>query len=121
MSTPARGLAAAACLLGGAAVALCAVLLHDYLWGLLLGIVTTLACLVALPGGWWARLPFALGWVVVLWLATTERPEGDYLVSADTDGYALLVSGIGVLAGGFVGLVRRRAAPEDSDPLGPAP
>ncbi len=105
-----RGGLAVLALLAGAAVGLCTVLLHDYTWGLLLGVATTVAALVACPPGWWARLPFALGWVAVLWLATTERPEGDYLVSSDTRGYALLVVGMVVLAAGFVGLVRRRPA-----------
>lgn len=116
-----RGLSALACLVAGAAVAVCAVALHDHLWGLLLGSVTTIACLVALPGGWWARLPFALGWAVVLWFATFERPEGDYLVSADVDGYVLLAFGMGVVVGGFVGLAPRRAAAEDSGPPGSSP
>lgn len=102
-----RGLLAALCLLGGAAVSTCTVLLHDYLGGLVLGVVTTVALLVALPPGWWSRLAFSAGWVVVLWLATTKRPEGDYLVSSDASGYALLVAGMVVLAAGFVGLVRR--------------
>ncbi len=109
-----RGLLAVLCLLGGAAVSTCTVLLHDYAWGLALGVVTTAALLVALPPGWWARLAFAVGWVVVLWQATTQRPEGDYLVSSDASGYALLVAGMVVLAAGFVGLTRRRRPAVDS-------
>lgn len=104
------------CLLGGAAVSTCAVLLHGYAWGLVLGVVTTFALLVALPPGWWSRLAFAIGWVVVLWRATTERPEGDYLVSSDASGYLLLLAGMVVLVGGFVGLVRRDRP--DGDPAG---
>lgn len=115
-----HGLLAVACLLGGMAVSTCAVLLHDYAWGLALGVVTTVALLVALPPGWWSRLAFAIGWVVVLWQGTTERPEGDYLVSSDGSGYALLLAGTVVLAGGFVGLVRRRrtAGEPAADPTG---
>ncbi|QSR25331.1 hypothetical protein CFH99_06805 [Nocardioides aromaticivorans] len=109
------------CLLGGAAVSTCAVLLHDYAWGLVLGVVTTFALLVALPPGWWSRLSFAVGWVVVLWQATTERPEGDYLVSSDVSGYALLLAGMVVLAGGFVGLVRRGRPAGDSGGVETAP
>lgn len=100
-------------LLAGLAVSTCTVLLHDYVWGLALGVVTTAAAMVALPPGWWSRLAFAVGWVTVLWRGTTQRPEGDYLVSSDASGYALLVAGIVVLAGGFVGLVRRGAAGTD--------
>lgn len=107
-------LAAPASLVVGAAVGLCAVLLHDLWWGLLLGVVTTTALLVALPPAWWGRLAFALGWVVVLWRATTERAEGDYLVSADVSGYALLGFGLLVLTSGIAGL-RRRAAPVDGE------
>ncbi|MEV5001267.1 hypothetical protein [Nocardioides sp. LML1-1-1.1] len=110
MTLLARGGLVVPALLAGAAVSVCTVLLHGYTWGLVLGTATTLAALVALPPGWWARLPFALGWVVVLWLGTTRRAEGDYLVASDTRGYALLVVGMLVLAGGFVGLVRRGPA-----------
>ncbi|KRB76951.1 hypothetical protein ASE01_09275 [Nocardioides sp. Root190] len=104
----------------GAAVGLCSVLLHDHLWGLLLGVATTLAVMVALPGGA-ARLGFAIGWVAVLWRATTERPEGDYLVSSDANGYVLLGFGLVVLAGGFTGLVGRRVPDGDSGGVGTAP
>lgn len=109
-----RGPIAVLCLLGGAAVSVCTVLLHDYAWGLALGLVTTAALMVALPPGWWARLAFAIGWVGLLWVATSERPEGDYLVSSDLSGYALLVAGMVVLAAGFVGLARRSRPTGDS-------
>lgn len=108
----ARLLAAPACLVGGAAAGLCAVLLHGLWWGLLLGVAATGALLVALPAAWWGRLAFALGWVAVLWRAATERPEGDYLVASDASGYALMVVGLLVLVGGIVAL-RRPAAPVD--------
>jgi hypothetical protein len=108
-------LAAPALLVVGAAVGLCVVLLHDYWWGLLLGVATTAALLVALPPTWWGRLAFALGWVVVLWRATTERAEGDYLVSADVSGYGLLGFGLLVLVAGIAGL-RRRPVPVDGEP-----
>lgn len=101
------------CLLGGLAVSTCTVLLHGYPWGLVLGVATTAAVMVALPPGWWSRLAFAIGWVTVLWRATTQRPEGDYLVSSNPSGYALLVAGMVVLGGGFVGLVRRDVAGPD--------
>lgn len=116
-----HGLLAVACLLGGVAVSTCTVLLHDYAWGLVLGVVTTFAALVALPPGWWSRLAFAIGWVGVLWQGTTERPEGDYLVSSDVSGYVLLGVGMLVLAGGFVGLVRRGRPAGDSGGVETAP
>ncbi len=106
-----RGRFAVGCLILGAAVGLGTVLLHGYPWGLVLGIAATAATLVALPGGWWARFAFALGWVALLGVSTIQRPEGDYVVASDTSGYLLLASGAVVLAAGFVGLVPRRTAP----------
>lgn len=105
-----RALVALACLLLGAAVGLATVLLHGYGWGLGLGIAATAATLVALPGGWWRRLAFALGWTAILGVATAQRPEGDYVISSDASGYLLLATGAVVLGAGFVGLVSRPAA-----------
>lgn len=121
MSLLLRGPAALASLAGGAAVGLGSVLLHDYWWGLLLGLAATVAVLVALPAGWSTRLAFALGWVAMLWRATTERTEGDYLVSSDVRGYSLLAFGMVVLAAGFVGLARRPPRDGDSGGVDPAP
>ncbi len=103
---------AVAALLGGAVVGGCAVALHGYWWGLALGIATTVALLVAIPGGWWRRLPFALGWFAAVLVLAVERPEGDYLVEQTVEGYLLLGAGVGVLLGGLVGL--RRPAPADA-------
>jgi hypothetical protein len=112
---PVRPLVALACLILGAGVGLATVLLHGYGWGLGLGIAATAATLVALPGGWWRRLPFALGWTAMLGVATVQRPEGDYVVASDAAGYLLLATGAVVLGAGFVGLLDRRAAAEDAD------
>ena len=51
------------------------------------------AAVVALPRGWWTRLPFALGFVAVLGLAMVPRGEGDYLVPGNARGYLLLAVG----------------------------
>ena len=114
-----RGLVALGCLALGAAVGLGTVALHGYGWGLGLGVATTAATLVALPGGWWRRLPFALGWTAVLGAATVQRPEGDYVIASDASGYLLLATGAVVLGSGFVGLLGRRTvaddAPEDAE------
>lgn len=107
----ARAAVAVVALLGGAAVGVSTVALHDYWWGLLLGVVATVALLVAIPGGWWRRLPFALGWSAAATVLSVERPEGDYLVDQSVSGYLLLGAGVGVLLGGIVGL-RHHAAPE---------
>ncbi len=113
-----RALVALGCLVLGAAVGLGSVVLHRYGWGLGLGIAATVATLVALPGGWWRRLPFALGWTTILGVATVQRPEGDYVIASDASGYLLLATGAVVLGTGFVGLVARRTtadAPEDAE------
>lgn len=119
-----RALIAVLLLVGGGAVAVCTVLLHDYAWGMALGVATTVAVLMAAPPGWWGRFAFALGWVGVLWRASTETAAGDYLVSTDTAGYALLIFGLGVFAAGLAGLVPRRGSHDepahDSGPVGPA-
>lgn len=116
-----RPLAAVACVLLGLGVGVCAVAVHDYAWGLVLALAATAATLVALPPGWWSRLAFALGWVAVLVAVTPERPEGDFLVSGDLDGYLLLGAGVVVFGAGFVGLVAPRGAPRDSGSSGTAP
>ncbi|MFD0806639.1 hypothetical protein ACFQ0K_11125 [Nocardioides caeni] len=106
-------LLALGCAVLGAAVSVCVVALHGYVWGLLLGLAATAAMLVALPGGP-LRLGFAAGWALVLAVAAPARAEGDYLVAGDVPGYALLVSGIVVFAAGFAGLVRRPPLTGDS-------
>jgi len=105
----------------GAATGVCAVALHPRWWGLALGVAATLATLVALPGGWWSRLPFALGFVVVLALLTDQRAEGDYLVASDLQGHLLLGFGVVVLLGGIVGVRPRSSAPEDAGSLDRSP
>lgn len=107
-------------LLAGGLLGLCVLLLHGYWWGLLLGIGATAAWLAAVPGGWWLRFPFAVGWDAAVLLLSLERPEGDYLVASDASGYVLLGSGVVVLLGGIVGL-RHHPAPEPTINAGDAP
>lgn len=94
----------------GAVTGMAAVLLHTYWWGLVLGLAATLATAMALPGAWWGRLPFALGWVVALGYALVQRPEGDFLVADGGAGYVLLVAGLVLGVWGAVGLRRGPAS-----------
>lgn len=95
----------------GATTAYAAVLLHSRWWGLALGLAACACLLVALPGRWWARLAFALGWVAVVGRASVPRAEGDYLVAADAPGYTLLVATLVVLIGSLVTLGRPPGQP----------
>jgi len=110
-SLPGRVAVAVLALSGGAVVGCAAVALHRYWWGLLLGILATAALLVAVPGGWWRRLPLALGWVAAVLVMAGERAEGDVLVGQTANGYLLLGVGVGVLLAGVVGL-RHHPDPE---------
>jgi hypothetical protein len=102
------------CLLLGAAVALAAVAVHRSAWpaGLVLALVTTFA----VP--WWlirSRRPgtaasYVLGWLAVLVLVALGRPEGDYALASDFEGYALLVSGLPLVLVGIVSLAGGRGS-----------
>ena len=105
--SPARRLpVAAALLLVGAATAVATIALHDWWRGLGFGAVVTLLVGYALPPGWWSRLPYAAGWDATVGWLTFPRPEGDYVISADAQGYAVLGLGLLLLAGCVVTLPR---------------
>jgi hypothetical protein len=89
-----RALTAVALLVAGAVTGLAAVAVHQRWWGLALAVGAVVATVVALPRGWWTRLPFALGFVGLLGVAMTPRAEGDYLVPGNARGYLLLAVGI---------------------------
>lgn len=110
-----RPVVAVAALAAGVFLSLCTVALHGYVWGLLLGLATVVACLVALPGGWWSRLPFATGWSALVALTSGERREGDYLIASDVNGYLLLAAAVVVFICGLLGLVSHDPAPDDSE------
>ncbi len=95
---------AALCLVAGAAIGVGAVVVHLWWWGLALALVGTLAGLVAVPGGWWRRLPLAVGWTAAVGVLAAPRPEGDFLIATNTNGYVLLAAAVVVLVAGLVGL-----------------
>ncbi|WP_395693072.1 DUF6113 family protein [Nocardioides sp.] len=92
-----RVLAAAGLLLVGAVTAVATVALHDLWWGLALAAAATVLTTFALPPGWWSRLAFVAGWVLVVGWLTFPRAEGDYVISQDAQGYAVLVLGLVLL------------------------
>jgi hypothetical protein len=91
----------------GAVTSVAAVAVHQRWWGLALAGGAVLATVLALPRGWWARPPFALGFVGVLGVAMSPRDEGDYLVPGNASGYALLGLGLAVLLVAVATLPRR--------------
>lgn len=98
--------AAAGLLLVGAVTGVATVALHELWWGFALAVAAVLAAVVALPAGWWSRLSFVVGFDLVLGWLTVPRSEGDYLISQDWQGYALLVFGVVVLVGALATLPR---------------
>jgi len=81
-------------LAAGAVTGVAAVAVHQRWWSLALVVGAVVATVLALPRGWWTRLPFALGFVAVLGVAMTPRAEGDYLIPGNVRGYALLAVGL---------------------------
>lgn len=100
------------CLMLGVVVGLAAVIAHRSAppWGLLLSAVASLAAAWWLLGSRHPRLAgtYAAGWVALLAYVVAARPEGDFAVAADLEGYALLATGALVLGTGIVGLVGGR-------------
>ncbi|WP_300403488.1 hypothetical protein [Nocardioides sp.] len=100
-------------LVGGALVGTAATLVHGLGVGMALTLVATLTAVLALPPGWWSRLPFSLGWLLVVFYFSNPRPEGDYLVAGDTEGYVLL--GLGMVTVFFSIVTLRPPAPRAGD------
>lgn len=92
-----RVAAALGLLVAGVLTGIAVVALHDLWWGLALGVGATVLATFALPPGWWTRLAFVLGWVLVVGWLSLPRAEGDYLLSQDVQGYAVLVVGLVLL------------------------
>jgi Family of unknown function (DUF6113) len=103
-----------ACVVLGALVALASVAVHRsvFPWGLLLALATTFA----VP--WWllasprprTAASYVVGWLVLLALVVTGRPEGDYALASDLEGYSLMVAGMVLVLMGIVAFAggRRR-------------
>ncbi len=109
-----RVVLAAGLLLLGLAVGLASVAVHATWWGLPLALTTTAVSAYAAPSGWAGRLPFVLGWAVVVGVLAMPRGEGDFLIAGDVSGYTLLGFGVVLVVAGFVTLPPpRNNAPSD--------
>ena len=95
---------AIACLILGLIVGIAAVALHAYWWGLTLAVVAVATTAYALPAGWWARIPFALGCAAMVAYLALPRGEGDYVIAGDLAGYLLLGSTLALAVAAMVTL-----------------
>ena len=97
-------LAAVGAFVLGLVVGLSSVALHSYWWGLVLAVAATSTAAYALPAGWWARMPFAVGWVAIVGYLALPRDEGDYAIADDVQGYVLLGFAVALLVASMVTL-----------------
>jgi len=111
-------LAAVGTLLLGAVVGLSSAALHQHWWGFALAVAATGTTAYALPPGWWARIPFAVGWAAMVGYLAMPRDEGDYVVAGDVPGYLLLGCAVVLAVGAMVTIqpLRRTHAAEESPP-----
>jgi hypothetical protein len=96
----------------GACVGLAALAVHRsaFPWGLALALATSLAVpwRLLLSRRPRSAAAYAAGWLVVFAVALAGRPEGDFVLATDLEGYTLIGGALVVLAVGVVGLLRRR-------------
>jgi hypothetical protein len=102
------------CVVVGAAVALAAVAVHRSAFpsGLLLALATTFAV------SWWlmcstrprTAASYSVGWLAVLALVVAGRPEGDFALAGDVEGYALLGAGFMLVLVGVVSVAGVRGS-----------
>jgi Family of unknown function (DUF6113) len=107
-------------LLLGAAVGLASVAVHRRTLlglpaGLALALATTFVVAWALRQSWRPRLTtsYGAGWLVVFGIAVVGRPEGDYALANDFDGYTLVGAGFVVLVVSLTSLAARPPAQRD--------
>lgn len=96
-------------LVAGAGTAVATVAVHQRWTFLLLAALATALVVVALPAGWATRLAFGLGWTLIVAWVVQPRAEGDFVVSSDPQGYALLALALLVLVFSVATLPRRAA------------
>ena len=97
--------AALGLLVVGAGTAIASVALHELVWGFVLMAAATIVTVRALRPGL-LRLAFVAGWVAMVGWLTVPRSEGDYLISQDWQGYALLGLGLAILIAGVATIPR---------------
>jgi hypothetical protein len=77
-------------LLAGVAAGVATVALYHVRWGLALAAVTVLALLAVAPRGWSTRLPYGIGFAVVVTAVSVQRGEGDFLIDDSVAGFVVL-------------------------------
>lgn len=92
-----RPAAAVGLLVVGAATGVATLAVHSRPWGLPLAVLATLAALLALPRGWWSRVPLVVGWLAPVGAAVLGRPEGDVVLAQDPSGWAVVLLGVALL------------------------
>ncbi|MGZ4470136.1 MAG: DUF6113 family protein [Nocardioidaceae bacterium] len=104
-------------LLLGAATGLAAVLVHRMAvqrlpFGLVLAVAATLATAWMLRRSAFPRLAmsYGVGWWLVFGLVLAGRPEGDYAIAADVDGFVLIGTAFAVV---FLAVTALTARPPD--------
>lgn len=106
---------ALACLVLGLVLGLSSAALHQHWWALAVAVLATSVEAYALPAGWWARMPFAFGWVGMVGYLAFPQGEGDYAISSDGPGYVLLGFAVALLVAATVTLQPlRRGSPEET-------
>ena len=101
-----------ACLLLGLVVALADVVVHRSAFpaGLVLSVVTAYAVPWRLLRSAHPRTAasFVAGWLVLFAVVVAGRPEGDYALAGDLEGYSLMAAGFGLAVLGIVSLAGGR-------------